>query len=242
MRECGLLRWLIPVVLICGGAGCGSETPGPGAGTSNTIGAASVTPGTSGKDAETGIGNQMAPEGNQEPPVDAQDVALKVVTPDEFNSVVAAHRGKVVLVDFWALWCGACVKAFPHTVELSKKHANDGLVVISMSFDDPAEKEAALAFLKEHNAEFENLMCSLGGSTESFNAYENETEALPYFRLYDREGKLAKVFKVDVDAGKGIDPADIDKALEELLGSPAAAVSDEQKPVEQPSKEPESAK
>lgn len=196
-------------------AGCSGEIPGPApqAGTPTPV------------PAEPPVAPTV-PDGNSEPDLSdaatpADGVTLQVVKPDEFNAVVAQHRGKVVLVDFWALWCDACVKTFPHTVELSKKHATDGLVVISMSFDDPEQQADALAFLKEQDATFENLMCALGGSTDSFAAYENETEALPYFRLYDRGGKLAQVFKVDIDAGKGIDPADIDKAVAELLATPA---------------------
>lgn len=195
--------------------GCSGETPGPApqAGTPTPAPAAPAAAPT-------------VPDGNSEPDLpdagtSADAVTLKVVKPDEFNAVVTQHQGKVVLVDFWALWCDACVKTFPHTVELSKKHATDGLVVISMSFDDPEQQTDALAFLKEQNATFENLMCALGGSTDSFAAYENDTEALPYFRLYARDGKLARVFKVDIEAGKGIDPAEIDKAVAELLATAA---------------------
>src|SRR5262245_15828247 len=46
------------------------------------------------------------------------------------------YPGKVVLVDFWATWCPKCREDFPHTVELDRKYASEGLVVVSFSCDD----------------------------------------------------------------------------------------------------------
>ncbi|MFT5093389.1 MAG: thiol-disulfide isomerase/thioredoxin [Porticoccaceae bacterium] len=176
-----------------------------------------------------GVGDEMAPNENTEPPLsdvtnaveslpsaDAANVTLRAVTPEEFQATIAQHAGKVVFVDFWATWCVPCRKAFPHTVELAAKHPDD-LAVISMSFDDPDAYEDALTFLKEQNATFENLSCSLGGGDESFTAYEIGDAGLPYFRLYDRKGELVHVFKNDIDAGKGVDEAEVHKAIEALL-------------------------
>jgi thiol-disulfide isomerase/thioredoxin len=176
-----------------------------------------------------GVGDEAAPEGNNEPPLpdvtnavdslpsaDAANVTLRAVTPEEFKATLAQHADKVVFVDFWATWCIPCRKAFPHTVALAAEHPDD-LAVISMSFDDPDSYEDALTFLKEQNATFENLSCSLGGGDESFTAYDIGDAGLPYFRLYNRKGELVQVFKNDVDAGKGIDEAEVHKAIKALL-------------------------
>jgi thiol-disulfide isomerase/thioredoxin len=76
------------------------------------------------------------------------------------KEVIHKHRGKVILVDFWAYFCVPCKKGFPHVVAMHKKHAKEGLVVVSVSLDpidDPASRNDALAFLKKAGAEFTNL-------------------------------------------------------------------------------------
>ena len=195
----------------------GSATSADGPGKTS-----SVTP-------PVGVGDELAPDGNNEPPLsdvtnavdslpsaDAVNITLRAVTPEGFKAALAQHVGRVVFVDFWATWCIPCRKAFPHTVALAAEHPND-LAVISMSFDDPDSYEDALTFLKEQNATFEYLSCSLGGGDESFTAYEIGDAGLPYFRLYDKKGELVQVFKNDIDAGKGIDEADVHKAVKALL-------------------------
>lgn len=68
------------------------------------------------------------------------------------GSLPASLKGKVVLVDFWASWCGPCKKSFPALDELHRLYGKKGLVVLAVNVDEkPAEMEN---FLKKTPAGF----------------------------------------------------------------------------------------
>ncbi len=61
-------------------------------------------------------------------------------------------KGKVVIVDFWASWCGPCKESFPVLNELKKKYADRGLVIIAVNVDE--ERADMETFLKANPATF----------------------------------------------------------------------------------------
>jgi thiol-disulfide isomerase/thioredoxin len=149
------------------------------------------------------------------PPGGSEQVQLAAIDETALAKVLEGHRGKVVLVDFWATWCAPCMELFPHTVQLHKRFADRGLTVISVSFDDPDEdRAAALEFLAKQGATFQNFISPYGAGTQSAEAFELEA-GLPQMNLYDRQGRLHKSF-----GGKSgtVDPQELDRAVEELLG------------------------
>ena len=61
---------------------------------------------------------------------------FEVVGPTGKTIKLSDFRGKMLLVDIWATWCGPCVASMPHNSELAKKFAKDDLVVLAVCADD----------------------------------------------------------------------------------------------------------
>jgi thiol-disulfide isomerase/thioredoxin len=126
----------------------------------------------------------------------------------KLRDLIAAHKGQVVFVDYWATWCEPCVAAFPHTVEISRKYKDKGLATIAVSYDELADKEKVVKFLADQGAHFENLLSSYDGvGTEA--AKDFDVEVLPTFLLYDKQGKLRHKWEEKA--------ADIEQKIEALL-------------------------
>lgn len=107
---------------------------------------------------------------------------------------IAAHKGKVVVVDLWATYCVPCRTSFPGLVELSKRDP-DNIVCISVSLDDagdPEKRAKALKFLEEQQAEFTNVLCTTDGD----KLYDEilQIGGIPAVYVYGRDGAQAKLF------------------------------------------------
>lgn len=95
-----------------------------------------------------------------------------------------ALKGKVVVVDFWATWCGPCVHEIPGYVALQKKYADKGLVIVGLSVDQRGEA-AVKPFAKKMNINYP-LALATPEVVEAFGP----VEAIPTTLLIDRDGKI----------------------------------------------------
>lgn len=143
-------------------------------------------------------------------------VELKRVKPQDFAAELAKHKGKVVLVDFWATWCIPCLEQLPHTIKLHKEFAARGAVVIAVSMDDLDNEANVLAKLKELGAANTNFLIDTDDAEAAFEKLGIDNGALPHYQLFGTDGKLVQKF-VTGDPDAVFAPADIDKKLEALL-------------------------
>ena len=75
-------------------------------------------------------------------PADAKKAKLEFTLKDLSNQDVklSAFKGKVILLDFWATWCGPCKIEIPWFVEFQNKYGKNGLQVVGVSVDDTLDK------------------------------------------------------------------------------------------------------
>jgi thiol-disulfide isomerase/thioredoxin len=148
------------------------------------------------------------------PPGDDKDkkkIEVKVVKHADLVKAIAANKGKVVLVDFWATWCAPCVKKFPDIVAMHEKYHDKGLVVIAVTFDKPTKIDNAVKFLEDKKAYFTNFLI------EDPNDCQDHWDfaGIPTYLVYGKDGKLSKKFTNDPDLPYTIE--DIQKTVEKEL-------------------------
>jgi thiol-disulfide isomerase/thioredoxin len=99
---------------------------------------------------------------------------------------LASFKGKVIVLNFWATWCGPCRAEIPSLVDLQKVYAKD-LVVLGVSVDDPVEK------LKPYAAEMKmNYPVLVGNGREDVQDAYGPLWGIPVSVFIDRDGKIAK--------------------------------------------------
>jgi thiol-disulfide isomerase/thioredoxin len=135
-------------------------------------------------------------------------VELKTIKLAQLLQEIKGSTGKLVVVDLWADFCIPCKKGFPHLVEMHRRYAKEGLVCISVSVDDPKNREVALKFLKQKAATFRNYL--LEDAAEVWQEHWNIT-AIPAVFLY-RDGKQIAKFDYD-DPDNQFTYDDVEKAV-----------------------------
>ena len=96
-------------------------------------------------------------------------------------------RGQVVLLDFWASWCGPCRRENPTVVKLYEKYKDDGFTVMSVSLDK--DKAKWLAAIERDNLSWPNHVSDLNGWASAAPKKYN-VSGIPFTVLIDREGNI----------------------------------------------------
>ena len=116
--------------------------------------------------------------------------APEFTLPDLAGSQVASSslKGKVVILDFWATWCGPCKMEVPHLVNLQAKYRDQGLAIVGVSLDAGGARDVK-PFADEHDVNYTMLI----GNDEIARTYGN-INAIPTTFVIDKNGKIVQRF------------------------------------------------
>jgi thiol-disulfide isomerase/thioredoxin len=114
----------------------------------------------------------------------APDFDLKVLDSGGKTMKLSSLRGKAVIVDFWATYCGPCKVEMPWFVELQKKYGPEGLQIVGVAIDDAGEK-AISDFTKKMGINYPILI-----GTEKVADQYGGLDGLPTTFFLDRSGKI----------------------------------------------------
>ncbi|RYG93876.1 MAG: TlpA family protein disulfide reductase [Alphaproteobacteria bacterium] len=122
----------------------------------------------------------------------------KVHVIDGTTTSLEKLKGKVVILDFWATWCGPCRMTIPALQEMHEKYAKQGLVVLGISEETPA---IVKPFEQRMGMEYTVVADPVAGGTWHPNY---DVRSLPTLAVVDRRGKV-RLYEVGLDStpGKG---------------------------------------
>jgi thiol-disulfide isomerase/thioredoxin len=129
-----------------------------------------------------------------------------------FPKMVASHKGKIVLVDFWATWCVPCRAEMPQLVKLSEKQKARGLDFVTISADEPDKEPAAFQVLQQNAVAAPFYIKKAADDDKFYNLVDPKWSGeMPAMFIYDRSGKRVRSFLGETPV------KDIEAAINKLL-------------------------
>ncbi len=115
----------------------------------------------------------------------APDFELRTINGKKIK--LSNYKGKVVLLDFWATWCGPCRMSTPVLSRLDQKYKGKGLVILGVSLDE--DESQVLPYVEKNHIEH---TIAYGGTSNVGNIYK--VRGIPAFFIIDQAGMIQKNF------------------------------------------------
>lgn len=142
--------------------------------------------------------NQQLGDGKEMP-------EIKLKNPEGKEIALSSLKGKLVLIDFWASWCGPCRKENPNVVKLYNAYKNKGFEIYSVSLDE--EKDKWVKAIEKDGLKWIHVS-DLGGWNSSVCSQFN-ISSIPFTILVSKDGKII---------AKGLRGEALEEKVKEILG------------------------
>jgi len=120
-----------------------------------------------------------------------EPVNLDTIDVDGIKELVKNNSDKLKLINVWATWCGPCVAEFSEFININRMYRGRDFEFVSISADDPANKNKVLNFLQKKQASSTNYLFSIDDKYKLIEAIDpNWQGALPYTILVEPGGKI----------------------------------------------------
>lgn len=130
-----------------------------------------------------------------------EPVDVSMIDETAIKDLLKNTSEKLRLINVWATWCGPCVTEFADFITINRMYRGRDFEFVSISADDPANKEKVLKFLKQKEASATNYLFNTDNKYKLIDAVDAKWQgALPYTLLVEPGGKIvyAKQGPVDV--------------------------------------------
>ncbi len=104
---------------------------------------------------------------------------------------LAEYQGKVLLLDFWATWCGPCVAELPNVIAAYDKYHAEGFEIVGISLDQQNSREKVVKFTQDKKMSWRQIYD--GKYWQADNAVAFGIQAIPFTLLIGKDGKIAAV-------------------------------------------------
>jgi thiol-disulfide isomerase/thioredoxin len=133
--------------------------------------------------------------------IESQPVTVKTVTAPDLRALGANSTGKVLLVDFWATWCGPCLEEMPEFETMYRMYGHRPFDLVTVSVNYPDEKAGVLKALERLHATTTNLLFGSANIYDLMAAFDPSwNAAVPYTVLVGPKGDVLYKRQGPVDA------------------------------------------
>ena len=141
--------------------------------------------------------------------IEQRPVNLKPVTADELKALRQNSTGKLLLIDFWATWCGPCRAELPTFETMYRMYGHRAFDLVTVAINYPDEMPGVLKVLKDEHATNTNLGLASTDLYAQLAAFDPDwNAAVPYTVLIRPGGEI--VFKVQ---GGNVDPLKLKRLI-----------------------------